>query len=166
VPKKTSPASLSAEERRIRSRLHQVLSQTVGFLRGSLIEMARRCGNPRCRCASDDANKHRSLYLGYSHEGKTTMQYIPKDLEQTVRRWAGDFQIAATLLEELSQQGRRRLNEAKANARAGKDAAKKKAAKKKAAKKKAAKKKAAKKKAAKKKKKPPHDDPNTTSQIR
>jgi hypothetical protein len=59
------------------------------------------------------------------------MQYIPKNLEQTVRRWAGDFQIAATLLEELSLQGQRRLSEAKANAKAGKDAARKKAARKK-----------------------------------
>ena len=45
-------ASLSAEDRRLRSRLRQLLSQADGFLHGSLIEMARRCGNPRCRCAS------------------------------------------------------------------------------------------------------------------
>ena len=139
MSKKTSPASLSAEERRIRSQIHQLLSQAEGLLRGSLIEMARRCGNPRCRCASDDANKHRSLYLGRSREGKTTMQYVPKEQEQTVRCWAGHFQRAAALLEDLSQQGHRRLSEAKA-AKAMAAASKKSAAKKKQTKKKAKKK--------------------------
>ena len=139
MPKKTSPASFSVEERRIRSQLHQLLSQAEGFLRGSLIEMARRCGNPRCRCASHDANKHRSLYVGRSREGKTTMQYVPGEEEQTVRRWAGDFQRAAALLEDLSQQGHRRLSESKAAKAA---ASKKSAAKKKKQTKKKAKKKA------------------------
>ncbi len=55
------------------------------------------------------------------------MQYVPKDQEPTVRRWAGDFQRAAAFLEDLSQQGRNRLSEAKAD----KSAAKKKAAAKK-----------------------------------
>jgi hypothetical protein len=137
----TSPASLPREERLLRSRLHQLLSRAEGFLHGSVIEMARRCGNPRCRCASDDKYRHHSLYLGQTREGKTTMHYIPKDQESTVRRWAGDFQRAAAYLEDLSQQGRNRLSEAKAD----KSAAKKAVAKKK---------KAPQKKAAHKKKKP------------
>jgi len=127
----TSPASLPADERRLRSRLHQLLSRADGFLHGSLIEMARRCGNPRCRCASGDEHKHRSLYLGQTLEGKTTMLYVPKDLERDVRRWAEQFQQAADLLEGLSQQGRRRLDVAKARSKSNKNATKKKSATKK-----------------------------------
>ena len=111
--KRPNPGSLPAEERRLRSRLHQLLGAAEGFLHGSLIEMARRCGNPRCRCASDDDKKHRSLYLGQTRGGKTTMQYVPKDQEETVRRWSADFQEAAALLEGLSGQGRLRLEAAK-----------------------------------------------------
>jgi hypothetical protein len=124
----TNRASLSPEERRLRSRLRQLLSQAEGFLHGSLIEMARRCGNPRCRCASKYEHKHRSLYIGQSRKGKSTMVYVPGDLEETVRRWAGDYQRAAALLEALSEQGRRGLREAKAKAKAGKKAAAKKKA--------------------------------------
>lgn len=130
--KKTNRLSLSAEERRLHSRLHQLLSEAGGLLHGSLIEMARRCGNPRCRCASDDAHKHRSLYLGQTRGGKTTMEYVPKDQEQIVRRWAGDFQRARDLLEAISRQGWRRLGESKAKAKAARKAAKKKTAAKKA----------------------------------
>ena len=143
--KKTNRFSLSAEERRLHSRLHQLLSGAGGLLHGSLIEMARRCGNPRCRCASNDAHKHRSLYLGQTRGGKTTMEYVPKDQEQTVRRWAADFQRARDLLEAISRQGWRRLGESKAKAKAARKAAKKKSAAKKAAVGKAAGKSAAKK---------------------
>jgi len=130
-----NPASLGAEERRLRSRLHQLLRGAQGFLHGSLIEMARRCGNPRCRCAADDAHKHRSLYLSQTREGKTAMEYIPRDQEKTVRRWSEDFQRASSLLEEISQQGWHRLRQTKAKRKAAKGkAGTKKAAKKKPAK--------------------------------
>ena len=111
-----SPAAISAQERNSRSQLHQLLHQAEGFLHGSLIEVARRCGKPTCRCASDDKARHRSLYLGQTLQGKTTMQYIPADMEPTVRQWAADFQLAAKLLEEISQQGRVRLTQGKQRA--------------------------------------------------
>lgn len=118
MPRKfVSPASLSAEERRLRSQLHQLLTRSPGMLHGSLIEMARRCGNPGCRCASDDAAKHRSLYLGQTSHAKTIMEYVPKSLEPTVRQWAQDFQLATKLLEELNLQGRNRLKAQKAEQR-------------------------------------------------
>ena len=124
--KPISPLSLSPGERRLRSRLHQLLHQAEGLLHGSLIEMARRCGNPRCRCAAAENQKHRSLYLGQTRRGKSSMQYVPKDLEPTVRRWVEDFQRALDLLEALSQEGWLALSAAKAKARSGKSAAKKK----------------------------------------
>ncbi len=112
-----SPASLSAAERRLRSRLHQLLSNADGFLHGSLIVMARRCGKPSCRCATDDNARHPALCLGQTHQGKTTMVHVPKQLEALVRQWVGNFQDAADLLEQLSQQGRERLANAKAQKR-------------------------------------------------
>ena len=117
-----SPASLSAAERRLRSRLHQLLSNTDGFLHGSLIVMARRCGKPTCRCATEDDARHTALCLGQTHQGKTTMVHIPKELEPLVRQWVGNFQDATDLLEQLSQQGRERLASAKAQKRAARTA--------------------------------------------
>lgn len=109
-----SPSILPAAERQCRSRLHQILSQAEGFLHGSLIVMVRRCGKPSCRCATDDDTRHKSLYLGQTLGGKTTMIYIPARLERTVRQWHGNFQQAERLIEQLSQQGRARLSQAKA----------------------------------------------------
>jgi hypothetical protein len=124
MPKRpVAPLSLPARERQLRSRLRQLLSEAEGFLHGSLIAMARRCGKPGCRCASDDEARHRSLCLGQTRGGKTTMIHIPADLEPRVRQWVDNFQEATVLLEELSQQGRQRLNQSKQQAAASKPAA-------------------------------------------
>lgn len=109
-----SPASLSASERQVRSRLHKLLSGAEGFLHGSLIVMTRRCGKLSCRCASDDGARHLSLCLGQTLGGKTTTIYIPTALEPLVRQWVDNFQQASRLLEQLSQEGRKRLRKVKA----------------------------------------------------
>jgi hypothetical protein len=108
-----SPSLLPAAERQCCSTLHQLLNQAEGFLHGSLIIMARRCGKPSCRCAADDNARHESLYLGQTLGGKTTMIYVPARLERTVRQWHDNFQQAELLIEQLSQQGRVRLSQAK-----------------------------------------------------
>ena len=41
------------------------------------------------------------------------MIYIPARLESTVRQWHDNFQQAERLIEQLSQQGRARLSQAK-----------------------------------------------------
>lgn len=125
-----SPSSLSARERQLRSRLHFLLTNTEGFIHGSLIEMVRKCGSPQCRCATDDEAKHRSLYLGQTRAGEKSMIYLPKDFESQVRRATEDFQQALSLLEELNVEARLRLDRSKSQR---KKARKKTAAKKTAA---------------------------------
>ena len=108
-----SPAALPADERRIRSQLHALLSKAGGFLHGSLIEMVRRCGKSSCRCAADDSARHRSLYLGLTRNAKSSMVHVPAALEPTLRLWTADFQRAAALLEQLDGLARARLAAAK-----------------------------------------------------
>ena len=120
------PSSLSARERDLRSRLHLLLNNADGFIHGSLIEMARRCGNPNCGCASSDDLKHRSQYLGQTRHGKKSMVYLPKDLEPQVRQAIEHFQQALALLEELNAEARLRLDKSKGKRKATKKAAHKK----------------------------------------
>lgn len=120
-----SPASFSSRERHLRSRLHLLVTNAKGFIHGSIIEMARKCGNPSCRCASDDALRHRSRYLGQSRGGKKSMVYLPADLEGPVRQEVDHFQQALDLLEELNIEARLRLDREKLKARSGRGVAKK-----------------------------------------
>jgi len=101
---------LSKRERSLRSQLHKVIADADGFVHGSVIRMARVCGNPRCKCAVK-GEKHVSLYLGQTRQGKRRMKYIPRAWEERIQRWAGNYQQSRDLLEQISEEGWRRLRE-------------------------------------------------------
>lgn len=87
-------------ERRARSRLAQLIGDQR-FLRGSLVERARPCGKPTCRC--QHGHLHRSLYLATRHQGKRVLLYIPRALEDTVRLWVQNGRSLARQVQDLHQ---------------------------------------------------------------
>ncbi|HWT79221.1 MAG TPA: DUF6788 family protein [Candidatus Methylomirabilis sp.] len=91
----------SAPERHARSRLAQLISEQP-FLRGSLVERARPCGKPTCRCRHGQL--HRSLYLATRHQGQRVLLYIPRALEETVRQWVQNGRCLRQQLQDLHQQ--------------------------------------------------------------
>ena len=101
---------LSVADRAARSQLHQLLEQADGLVHGSLIRMRRRCGNPHCRCATQD-QKHESWYLGITQKRKTRMKHIGKEKEAAVRRWLEAHRKARLLLEQISAEAWKRLSE-------------------------------------------------------
>jgi hypothetical protein len=91
---------MSAEERRLRSRLTQLLSGH-GVLRGSLSLRYRKCGNPGCKCARGEG--HRGLYLVFSQGGRLRQVFIPRGYEAQVQQWVEQYQEVRQLLEALSE---------------------------------------------------------------
>jgi hypothetical protein len=89
-----------AAERQARSRLAQLIGQE-SFLRGSLVERARPCGKPNCRCQRGQL--HRSLYLATRYNGRRALLYIPRALEQTVRLWVHNGCSLSRQLQDLNQ---------------------------------------------------------------
>ncbi len=126
-----SRLSLSARERQLRSRLRLLLNNSEGFIHGSLISISRRCGKPRCRCASSEKHKHPALFLGQTRDAKTSMLYLPKDLHAQARQAVEDYQEALALLEELNLEARKRLQKAKDRGKAAKQPTRNKSASKK-----------------------------------
>jgi len=98
----TARSSSPATERRLYSRLRQLLNEP-GALRGTLVEMRRRCGKPSCRCARDPEARHRAVILCVSLEGKRTSIYVPADWETRVREWVARYGEMRELLNQLSQ---------------------------------------------------------------
>jgi hypothetical protein len=94
-------AQRSAPERHARSRLAQLITQQP-FLRGSLVERARSCGKPTCRC--QQGQLHRSLYLATRLHDRRALLYIPRALEQTVRQWVHNGRLLGQQLQALHQQ--------------------------------------------------------------
>lgn len=90
----------SAPERHARSQLAQLITEQP-FLRGALVERARSCGKPTCRC--QQGHLHRSLYLAVRHQGRRALLFIPWALEQTVRLWLDNGRRLAQQLQALNQ---------------------------------------------------------------
>jgi hypothetical protein len=90
----------SFPQRHARSQLAQLITQQP-FLRGSLVERARTCGKPTCRCRQGQL--HRSLYLAVRHRDHRALLYIPRPLEETVRLGLRNGRRLRQQLETLNQ---------------------------------------------------------------
>jgi hypothetical protein len=84
---------------RRRSRLGR-LARPGPFLAASLVRIARRCGNPRCRCARGE--KHVGLYLTLKEGGTTRTLYVPKDRLVEVQTWVKEYRRVRGLIREVS----------------------------------------------------------------
>ena len=73
--------TLSEKERRARSRASQLL-HSKPLVVGSLVEMARTCGKPNCKCSA--GGKHKSWYLSLRHKGKRKMLSVPHACENEI----------------------------------------------------------------------------------
>lgn len=89
----------SATERRLRSRLHFLLSEG-GIMHGSAIVMRRVCGKANCKCTKGD--KHESLYVARQRNGKQYMKCVPKAQESQVRTWVQRYREVKQTIDELS----------------------------------------------------------------
>lgn len=85
---------------RRRDAVRKCLSKLGPVVDGSLVLIARTCGNSaHCRCSR--GVKHVNTYLSYAVKGKTRMVYIPVDLEREVRRWSGDYRKLRDWIREI-----------------------------------------------------------------
>jgi hypothetical protein len=100
----------SAPERHARSQLAQLLTEQP-FLRGSLVDRARSCGKPTCRCQKGQL--HHSLYLAVNHRGQRALVYLPRALHETVRQSLANGRRIYQQLAVLHQQQLEQLLEHK-----------------------------------------------------
>jgi len=96
-----SRAGMKEAERRLRSRLNQMIAG-VGLVRGTLTLRKVTCGKKGCRCAKGEP--HLALVLIASAKGKRLQLFIPKSLEGITRRWIKQYRQAEDLLEKISME--------------------------------------------------------------
>jgi hypothetical protein len=73
-----------------------------GFLRGNPVVMERTCGNKNCRCILE-GKKHKSLYISKNKDGDRKMIYVPRCLEDEVRKKLDAYQRIKKLTEKVSE---------------------------------------------------------------
>ncbi|MBD3271821.1 MAG: hypothetical protein GF384_04695 [Elusimicrobia bacterium] len=75
------------------------LGKTKPFIAGSLVEIRKRCGNPRCRCTRGE--KHRGYAITSKHKGKTRTQYVPVGMYKTVQRWIIEYRVLKGIIKDI-----------------------------------------------------------------
>jgi hypothetical protein len=70
------------------------------LLAATLVEVARVCGKPGCRCTR--GQKHRLHQVTYKVRGKTHSVYVPVDFTEEVRSWIEEHRRLKRLLQEIS----------------------------------------------------------------
>lgn len=85
----TAPTTATVK-RRLRRKL-AAMGEEQPFIIGSLTKIHRRCGNPNCRCAGENAQKHPAHLLTTKIKGKTRAIYVPVDMVDEVREWCRHY---------------------------------------------------------------------------
>lgn len=67
----------------------EVVSGRRPLVKGSVYEMARKCGKPTCACTRGQL--HKSLVLSWSHQGRTRLKSIPPERVQELRRKSEEY---------------------------------------------------------------------------
>jgi hypothetical protein len=68
--------------------LEVVFSRTP-LIKGTVYEMARKCGKPSCACTR--GKLHKSLVLSWSHQGKTRLKSIPPEKLAEIRHKSEEY---------------------------------------------------------------------------
>jgi hypothetical protein len=103
-------SKMSQGERALRSRLAQWV-RTGEFVRGTLSVRERVCGKPNCRCARGE--KHVSLCLVRSKDGRIEQLHIPHEWEDEAKQWVERYRQMRQHLEKISDMHWERLKERK-----------------------------------------------------
>src|SRR5207244_9476346 len=72
----------------LREILNVALARTP-LVKGNVYEIARRCGNPNCRCTR--GRLHRNMVLTWSEQGRHRMHSIPPARLADLRRKSKDY---------------------------------------------------------------------------
>jgi hypothetical protein len=59
------------------------------MVKGNVYELARKCGKPTCACAKGE--RHRSMVLTWSHEGKPKLFSIPPERLAELREKSEEY---------------------------------------------------------------------------
>jgi hypothetical protein len=68
-----------------------------------------RCGNPQCKCADDDAERHEKLHLSWSDADGCGTAYVPVDLHKEVLEWIENYWRVKEYMKEMTAISRRMI---------------------------------------------------------
>ena len=93
-------AQMSSKERATRSQIAKLIHYAP-IMKATVTVRRVTCGKPNCRCARGE--RHLAVYITSRREGTRRQLFIPKEKEEEVRRWVGNYHRVCELLDDLSE---------------------------------------------------------------
>lgn len=92
------PAKTSPRGRDILDKVRRIRP----FIQGSLTTTTKRCGNPRCRCATEGPI-HEVVLLTWKEDNRTRTMYVPAALREEVAQCVQEGKRLKRLMAEMSE---------------------------------------------------------------
>lgn len=84
-----------------KDKLISKISELGPWIEGTIVTTTRICGKKNCACNKGDS-KHPVMYVTWKENGKTVSLYVPRKLEDEVRRWGSNYKRLKKLVREIS----------------------------------------------------------------
>ena len=81
--------------------LQKQMTQLGPVMRGSVVELANKCGNQNCCCSQ--GQKHHQYYFSVSKKGRTKMIFLGKSKVLKARKYSNNYKTMVSILEEMTE---------------------------------------------------------------
>lgn len=84
-----------------RRSLRKSLVKIYPILRGSVVTLGVKCGNPNCKCAK--GKTHPSVYFSISKKGRTKIVYLGKGVQAQAEQWVANYAKQKEIVDRLTE---------------------------------------------------------------
>lgn len=70
------------------------------IMRGTVVLLGTKCGNPRCKCAKGD--KHQQYYFSVNIDKKTKLMFLGKTKKAAAEAYLKNYELLWDIVEEMT----------------------------------------------------------------
>jgi len=94
---------------RKRQSLLKKIAETGPFIMATPTYLKVRCGNPKCKCATDKEARHEKLHLSWTDAKGNGTCYVPVDIREDVLKWVENYWKIKQYMTEMTDISRRMI---------------------------------------------------------
>ena len=80
--------------------LHKMLAEIGPVMRGTVVLLGTKCGNPRCKCAKGE--KHLQYYFSVNINKRTKLMYLGKSKQLEAEKCSTNYAKLWDIIEEMT----------------------------------------------------------------
>ena len=80
--------------------LQKQLGQVGLFMRGSIVVLGTKCGNPRCKCARGE--KHQQYYFSLTKDKRTKLIFLGKKRLAQAQLYVVNYQKVCAIIDQMT----------------------------------------------------------------